>query len=218
MGGQGQGWGQEARPQGVRPRVQGPGQEAGRAQEWVQPCLTCYPSSLPSDPDYRPVPAAGRWESRFGHPVAPRLGYCPRQWCLHILHQVSALLLTVGKGRCHTWCENQVRGFKDSHMVSPLSPPFSRLQGKSLFGFSGSHSYSPITVESDFSNPLYEAGVSPSPPLGMLHLSVSPPGLCDPLPNCPWSLLGIANQLPTKVVMAVKESCVWTTGHGKDCS
>uniref|UniRef100_A0A7N4P6L4 Seizure 6-like protein 2 n=1 Tax=Sarcophilus harrisii TaxID=9305 RepID=A0A7N4P6L4_SARHA len=37
---------------------------------------------------------------------------------------------------------------------------YTKLQGKSLFGFSGSHSYSPITVESDFSNPLYEAGVS----------------------------------------------------------
>ncbi|XP_042522679.1 seizure 6-like protein 2 isoform X10 [Dipodomys spectabilis] len=35
---------------------------------------------------------------------------------------------------------------------------YTKLQGKSLFGFSGSHSYSPITVESDFSNPLYEAG------------------------------------------------------------
>ncbi|EGW09878.1 Seizure 6-like protein 2 [Cricetulus griseus] len=51
---------------------------------------------------------------------------------------------------------------------------YTKLQGKSLFGFSGSHSYSPITVESDFSNPLYEAGVSPSPPLGMPHLLVSP--------------------------------------------
>ncbi|XP_006977137.1 seizure 6-like protein 2 isoform X2 [Peromyscus maniculatus bairdii] len=35
---------------------------------------------------------------------------------------------------------------------------YTKLQGKSLFGFSGSHSYSPITVESDFNNPLYEAG------------------------------------------------------------
>ncbi|XP_078201241.1 seizure 6-like protein 2 isoform X18 [Callithrix jacchus] len=48
---------------------------------------------------------------------------------------------------------------------------YTKLQGKSLFGFSGSHSYSPITVESDFSNPLYEAGVSnppapEEPPLG----------------------------------------------------
>ncbi|PIO37631.1 hypothetical protein AB205_0040830, partial [Aquarana catesbeiana] len=35
-----------------------------------------------------------------------------------------------------------------------------KFQGKSLFGFSfpASHSYSPITVESDFNNPLYEAG------------------------------------------------------------
>lgn len=161
-------------PRGVRPRVQGPGQEAGRAQEWVQPCLICYPSSLPSDPDYRPIKAAGGWEPCFGHPVAPRLGHCPRQWSLHILHQVSTLLLTDGQGRCHTWRGNHVRGFKDSHMVRPLSPLFPRLQGKSLFGFSGSHSYSPITVESDFSNPLYEAGVSPSPPLGMPHLLVSP--------------------------------------------
>ncbi|XP_036773613.2 seizure 6-like protein 2 isoform X9 [Manis pentadactyla] len=46
---------------------------------------------------------------------------------------------------------------------------YTKLQGKSLFGFSGSHSYSPITVESDFSNPLYEAGVSPSPTLGEPH-------------------------------------------------
>jgi hypothetical protein len=60
-----------------------------------------------------------------------------------------------------------------------LSPPFPRLQGKSLFGFSGSHSYSPITVESDFSNPLYEAGVSPSLTPTMLHLSATP-GLQKP--------------------------------------
>ncbi|KAJ6653365.1 hypothetical protein lerEdw1_009266 [Lerista edwardsae] len=39
---------------------------------------------------------------------------------------------------------------------------YTKVQGKSLFGFSfsSSHSYSPITVESDFNNPLYEAGVS----------------------------------------------------------
>ncbi|CAJ0964356.1 unnamed protein product [Ranitomeya imitator] len=37
---------------------------------------------------------------------------------------------------------------------------YTKFQGKSLFGFSfpASHSYSPITVESDFNNPLYEAG------------------------------------------------------------
>nr|XP_042703567.1 seizure 6-like protein 2 [Chrysemys picta bellii] len=37
---------------------------------------------------------------------------------------------------------------------------YTKFQGKSLFGFSfsSSHSYRPITVESDFSNPLYEAG------------------------------------------------------------
>lgn len=78
-------------PRGVRPRVQDPGQEAGRAQEWVQPGLICCSSSLCSDPDYRPITAAGGWEPRFGHPVAPGLGHCPWQWCLHILHQVSAL-------------------------------------------------------------------------------------------------------------------------------
>lgn len=59
-------------------------------------------------------------------------------------------------------------------MIKPFSSTFPRLQGKSLFGFSGSHSYSPITVESDFSNPLYEAGVSLFPPLGMPHVSVYP--------------------------------------------
>ncbi|XP_067419950.1 seizure 6-like protein 2 isoform X2 [Emydura macquarii macquarii] len=37
---------------------------------------------------------------------------------------------------------------------------YTKFQGKSLFGFSfsSSHSYRPITVESDFNNPLYEAG------------------------------------------------------------
>ncbi|XP_069044464.1 seizure protein 6 homolog isoform X2 [Lepisosteus oculatus] len=37
---------------------------------------------------------------------------------------------------------------------------YTKFQGKSLFGLSLSHthSYSPITVESDFNNPLYEAG------------------------------------------------------------
>ncbi|TFJ96420.1 uracil-DNA glycosylase [Platysternon megacephalum] len=43
---------------------------------------------------------------------------------------------------------------------------YTKFQGKSLFGFSfsSSHSYRPITVESDFSNPLYEAGVTWSHP------------------------------------------------------
>lgn len=58
------------------------------------------------------------------------------------------------------------------HLLTPPSP-FPRLQGKSLFGFSGSHSYSPITVESDFSNPLYEAGVSPCSP-GAATVFISP--------------------------------------------
>ncbi|XP_043942251.1 seizure 6-like protein 2 [Protopterus annectens] len=37
---------------------------------------------------------------------------------------------------------------------------YTKLQGKTFFGFSfaNSHSYSPITVESDFNNPLFEAG------------------------------------------------------------
>ncbi|KAM6389890.1 seizure protein 6 homolog, partial [Rhynochetos jubatus] len=37
---------------------------------------------------------------------------------------------------------------------------YTKFQGKTLLGFSfsSSHSYSPITVESDFHNPLYEAG------------------------------------------------------------
>lgn len=49
----------------------------------------------------------------------------------------------------------------------PLPPCLRpRCQGKPLFGFSfsTSHTYSPITVESDFNNPLYEAGVSRRPP------------------------------------------------------
>lgn len=78
--------------------------------------------------------------------------------------------------------------------LSISSPP--RLQGKSLFGFSGSHSYSPITVESDFSNPLYEAGVSPAPAPGVPTPS-SPGrhtfshGVC----NLSWEF---QTQLPTK--------------------
>lgn len=92
-------------------------------------------------------------------------------------------------------------------MISPLSPPFPRLQGKSLFGFSGSHSYSPITVESDFNNPLYEAGVSPSPPLGMPCLSV-PPGLHNLLPKSPCSLLGISNPVSYKSHEGQSKLCV----------
>uniref|UniRef100_A0A8C9A6H9 Seizure related 6 homolog like 2 n=1 Tax=Prolemur simus TaxID=1328070 RepID=A0A8C9A6H9_PROSS len=45
--------------------------------------------ALQSDPDYRPVSAAGGWEPRLGHPAASRPGHCPRQWRLHILHQAS---------------------------------------------------------------------------------------------------------------------------------
>lgn len=73
-------------PGGVKSRVQAPGQEAGRAQEWAQPWFICCSSSLLSDPDYRPITAAGGWESCFGHPVAPGLGHCPWHWCLRILH------------------------------------------------------------------------------------------------------------------------------------
>lgn len=76
---------------GVKPRVQGPGQEAGRGQ-WAGPSPSSLVFPLPSDPDHRPVAAAGGWEPRLGHPAAPRLGHCPRQWRLHILHQVSTLL------------------------------------------------------------------------------------------------------------------------------
>lgn len=99
----------------------------------------------------------------------------------------------------------------------PLSSPFPRLQGKSLFGFSGSHSYSPITVESDFSNPLYEAGVSPFPPLGKPQLSVSPQDFIISQSLC--GLFGkFQTQLPTKVMTTVKASCVWTIGDGEVCS
>uniref|UniRef100_A0A8C4PPI6 Seizure related 6 homolog like 2 n=1 Tax=Equus asinus asinus TaxID=83772 RepID=A0A8C4PPI6_EQUAS len=45
--------------------------------------------TLQSDPDHRPITAAGGWEPRLGHPAAPRLGHCPRQWHLCILHQAS---------------------------------------------------------------------------------------------------------------------------------
>ena len=63
------------------------------------------------------------------------------------------------------WIDPWIPEFNPLVRKIPISPSFPRLQGKSLFGFSGSHSYSPITVESDFSNPLYEAGVSLSPTL-----------------------------------------------------
>lgn len=79
-GGQGRGWGQEAWPQ--RGEAQGSG---------PSPSSLASPPSL-SDPDHGPITAAGGWEPRLGYSAAPRLGNCPRQWCLHILHQVSTIL------------------------------------------------------------------------------------------------------------------------------
>ncbi|XP_074427449.1 seizure protein 6 homolog [Larus michahellis] len=45
-------------------------------------------------------------------------------------------------------------------LIGGLYVYYTKCQGKPLFGFSfsSSHSYSPITVEGDFNNPLYEAG------------------------------------------------------------
>lgn len=128
-----------------------------------------------SDPDHRPIKTAGGREPRLGHPAAPRLGHCPRLWRLHILHQVSTTEGAVaGADILPAWWVRWGWGAHPSISLSISSLP--RLQGKSLFGFSGSHSYSPITVESDFSNPLYEAGVSPFPAPGVPHLP-APPGL-----------------------------------------
>uniref|UniRef100_A0A2I3TWE8 Seizure related 6 homolog like 2 n=2 Tax=Homininae TaxID=207598 RepID=A0A2I3TWE8_PANTR len=45
--------------------------------------------TLQSDPDHRSITAAGRGEPGPGHPAASRLGHCPRQWRLHLLHQAS---------------------------------------------------------------------------------------------------------------------------------
>uniref|UniRef100_A0A452GVA2 Uncharacterized protein n=1 Tax=Gopherus agassizii TaxID=38772 RepID=A0A452GVA2_9SAUR len=64
---------------------------------------------------------------------------------------------------------------------------YTKFQGKSLFGFSfsSSHSYRPITVESDFSNPLYEAGVSRPRGAGLQeteHPLPCPRPLSSPLP------------------------------------
>lgn len=51
----------------------------------------------------------------------------------------------------------------------PVSLSVCRWQWKPLFwkSLSHTHSYSPITVESDFNNPLYEAGVRCSQPSGI---------------------------------------------------
>lgn len=159
-GGQGRGWGQEAWPQ--RGEAQGSG---------PSPSSLASPPSL-SDPDHGPITAAGGWEPRLGYSAAPRLGNCPRQWCLHILHQVSTILRELlARADILPACSSLGEAGLGAHLLISLSiSSFSRLQGKSLFGFSGSHSYSPITVESDFSNPLYEAGVSPSPTPGVPHL------------------------------------------------
>lgn len=139
-----------------------------------------------SDPDHRPIKTAGGREPRLGHPAAPRLGHCPRLWRLHILHQVRTTEGILPACWVSWGCGGHL-----SISLSISSLP--RLQGKSLFGFSGSHSYSPITVESDFSNPLYEAGVSlslpPESPISQLSLTASV-----------MSVLGISNSAATKAM------------------
>lgn len=136
-----------------------------------------------SDPDHGSNKTAGGREPRLGHPAAPRLGHCAGLWRLHILHQVSTISGSCGRGR-HPACPVGEVGLGAHLSISLSISSLPRLQGKSLFSFSGSHSYSPITVESDFSNPLYEAGVSPSPAPGVPHLP-APPGRHNLLS---WSL------------------------------
>ena len=108
-------------PGGVGPRVQGPGQEAGRAQGSARPSSMASPPPS-SDPDHRPITAAGEWEPRLGHPAAPRLGHCPRQWRLHILHQVRTILreLQPGQTSCLPGAEAWVRGVGASPLYKLL--------------------------------------------------------------------------------------------------
>lgn len=117
-GGQGKGWGQEARPR--RGRAQGRRLGEPRAQPSPSSVASPPPSS---DPDHRPITAAGEWESRLGHPAAPRLGHCPRQWRLHILHQVRTVLreLWPGQTSCPAWCRSLGEGLLGDHLSISLS-------------------------------------------------------------------------------------------------
>lgn len=119
-------------PGGVKPRVRGPGQEAGRGQ-WAGPSRSSLASPLPSDPDHGPVEAAGGWEPRLGHPAAPRPGHCPRQWRLHILHQVRTLLpeLLARAAVLPGWHGRQGEGVLGAHLwISPSVSSLSQTTGK----------------------------------------------------------------------------------------
>ncbi|KAH0626406.1 hypothetical protein JD844_001367 [Phrynosoma platyrhinos] len=61
---------------------------------------------------------------------------------------------------CKVAYEELLDGRKLEGLSTGTENKLQLFQGKTLFGFSfsSSHSYSPITVESDFNNPLYEAG------------------------------------------------------------
>lgn len=119
-------------PGGVRPRVRGPGQEAGRGK-WAGPSPSSLASPLPSDPDHRPIAAAGGWEPRLGHPAAPRPGHCPRQWRLYILHQVSTLVgeLLARADVLPAWHRSLGEGGWGAHLsISPSISSLSQTTGK----------------------------------------------------------------------------------------
>lgn len=117
------------------------------------------------------VPSDPEWEHCFSNNSANHPGD-PLDWRdLHVLYKVSTLwnlkehLGSLLLSRLLLIWENDLTflHLRSEQCIIPfLAHSICRLEWKPLFwkSLSHTHSYSPITVESDFNNPLYEAGVS----------------------------------------------------------
>lgn len=122
-----------------------------------------------SVPVIRAIPSDPEWEHCFGNNSANHPGH-PSDWRnLHVLYKVSTQsdiesLINLHKFIQSLWCSVCLCSHQSTIMnkLDFLTNSICRLEWKPLFwkSLSHTHSYSPITVESDFNNPLYEAGVS----------------------------------------------------------
>lgn len=122
-----------------------------------------------SVPVIRAYPSDPEWEHCFGNNSTNHPGHPPDWRNLHVLYKVSSqiflhspplsLQVTVMK-ILQPFCLCRLCAF--FFFFNSLTLSICRLEWKPLFwkSLSHTHSYSPITVESDFNNPLYEAGVS----------------------------------------------------------
>lgn len=122
-----------------------------------------------SVPVIRAVPSDPEWEYCFGNNPANHPGHPPDWRNLHVLHKVSDLHSSVSAVQTLQHCFPNVLHISswwpvhwNRMWLHFVLHSICRLEWKPHFwkSLSHTHSYSPITVESDFNNPLYEAGVS----------------------------------------------------------